>query len=162
MSHQCHSFFSPPICFPRSALRADCGMNVHSNCQKKVANLCGINQKLLSEALFQVSQVCAVPCWVHFNECNKGKEKFHCLTFTVSSFFSVMFMFFLSFFPFSSSFFFRNQSGSLKNQMTQTLESTKMSVMQQQTLVVRFMHCKTHLNISSSLKSSFHLFLQVR
>uniref|UniRef100_A0A665UD33 Protein kinase C n=1 Tax=Echeneis naucrates TaxID=173247 RepID=A0A665UD33_ECHNA len=35
----------------------DCGMNVHSYCQKKVANLCGINQKLLAEALSQVSQV---------------------------------------------------------------------------------------------------------
>ncbi|XP_053577175.1 protein kinase C delta type [Bombina bombina] len=34
----------------------DCGMNVHHKCQKKVANLCGINQKLLSEALNQVSQ----------------------------------------------------------------------------------------------------------
>uniref|UniRef100_UPI0037E8D8CA protein kinase C delta type-like isoform X2 n=1 Tax=Semicossyphus pulcher TaxID=241346 RepID=UPI0037E8D8CA len=34
----------------------DCGMNVHANCQKKVANLCGINQKLLAEALSQVSQ----------------------------------------------------------------------------------------------------------
>lgn len=32
-------------------------MNVHSYCQKKVANLCGINQKLLAEALTQVSQV---------------------------------------------------------------------------------------------------------
>ncbi|XP_007956122.1 protein kinase C delta type [Orycteropus afer afer] len=35
---------------------ADCGMNVHHKCQKKVANLCGINQKLLAEALNQVSQ----------------------------------------------------------------------------------------------------------
>uniref|UniRef100_A0A8D3C7I3 Protein kinase C n=1 Tax=Scophthalmus maximus TaxID=52904 RepID=A0A8D3C7I3_SCOMX len=35
----------------------DCGMNVHTNCKKKVANLCGINQKLLAEALSQVSQV---------------------------------------------------------------------------------------------------------
>ncbi|XP_023611450.1 protein kinase C delta type isoform X2 [Myotis lucifugus] len=34
----------------------DCGMNVHHKCQKKVANLCGINQKLLAEALNQVSQ----------------------------------------------------------------------------------------------------------
>ncbi|XP_058148603.1 protein kinase C delta type isoform X3 [Dasypus novemcinctus] len=34
----------------------DCGMNVHHKCQKKVANLCGINQKLLAEALTQVSQ----------------------------------------------------------------------------------------------------------
>lgn len=35
-------------------------MNVHSYCQKKVANLCGINQKVLAEALSQVSQVCTV------------------------------------------------------------------------------------------------------
>ncbi|XP_019942530.2 protein kinase C delta type-like [Paralichthys olivaceus] len=34
----------------------ECGMNVHSYCQTKVANLCGINQKLLAEALSQVSQ----------------------------------------------------------------------------------------------------------
>ncbi|KAH0630058.1 hypothetical protein JD844_012652 [Phrynosoma platyrhinos] len=33
----------------------ECGMNVHHKCQKKVANLCGINQKLLAEALNQVS-----------------------------------------------------------------------------------------------------------
>ena len=32
-------------------------MNVHHKCQMKVANLCGINQKLLAEALNQVSQV---------------------------------------------------------------------------------------------------------
>ncbi|NXX73445.1 KPCD kinase, partial [Urocolius indicus] len=34
----------------------ECGMNVHHKCQNKVANLCGINQKLLAEALNQVSQ----------------------------------------------------------------------------------------------------------
>ncbi|XP_044307088.1 protein kinase C delta type isoform X2 [Varanus komodoensis] len=34
----------------------ECAMNVHHKCQKKVANLCGINQKLLAEALNQVSQ----------------------------------------------------------------------------------------------------------
>ncbi|XP_015203647.1 protein kinase C delta type isoform X2 [Lepisosteus oculatus] len=34
----------------------DCQMNVHHKCQTKVANLCGINQKLLAEALTQVSQ----------------------------------------------------------------------------------------------------------
>uniref|UniRef100_A0A8B9GID7 protein kinase C n=1 Tax=Amazona collaria TaxID=241587 RepID=A0A8B9GID7_9PSIT len=38
----------------------ECGMNVHHKCQKKVANLCGINQKLLAEALNQVSQVCLI------------------------------------------------------------------------------------------------------
>ena len=42
-------------------------MNVHHKCQDKVANLCGINQKLLAEALTQVSQVghpnvCASVC----------------------------------------------------------------------------------------------------
>uniref|UniRef100_A0A8C4TGD3 Protein kinase C n=1 Tax=Erpetoichthys calabaricus TaxID=27687 RepID=A0A8C4TGD3_ERPCA len=35
----------------------ECAMNVHHKCQTKVANLCGINQKLLAEALTQVSQV---------------------------------------------------------------------------------------------------------
>uniref|UniRef100_A0AAX7T2B8 Protein kinase C n=1 Tax=Astatotilapia calliptera TaxID=8154 RepID=A0AAX7T2B8_ASTCA len=38
----------------------DCAMNVHHKCQDKVANLCGINQKLLAEALTQVSQVSSV------------------------------------------------------------------------------------------------------
>uniref|UniRef100_A0A803YFG2 Protein kinase C n=1 Tax=Meleagris gallopavo TaxID=9103 RepID=A0A803YFG2_MELGA len=38
----------------------ECAMNVHHKCQKKVANLCGINQKLLAEALTQVSQVCFI------------------------------------------------------------------------------------------------------
>uniref|UniRef100_A0A8C7MU46 Protein kinase C n=1 Tax=Oncorhynchus kisutch TaxID=8019 RepID=A0A8C7MU46_ONCKI len=31
----------------------ECGMNVHHKCQKKVANLCGVNQKLMAEALQQ-------------------------------------------------------------------------------------------------------------
>uniref|UniRef100_A0A8C1L8T1 Protein kinase C n=1 Tax=Cyprinus carpio TaxID=7962 RepID=A0A8C1L8T1_CYPCA len=35
----------------------ECSMNVHHKCQTKVANLCGINQKLLAEALTQVSLV---------------------------------------------------------------------------------------------------------
>ncbi|KAL0962836.1 hypothetical protein UPYG_G00346140 [Umbra pygmaea] len=29
----------------------ECGMNVHHKCQNKVANLCGVNQKLMAEAL---------------------------------------------------------------------------------------------------------------
>lgn len=41
---------------------SDCSMNVHHKCQTKVANLCGINQKLLAEALTQVSQVCRHVC----------------------------------------------------------------------------------------------------
>lgn len=49
-------FFSADLFF----LLADCAMNVHHKCQDKVANLCGINQKLLAEALTQVSQVSSV------------------------------------------------------------------------------------------------------
>ncbi|XP_063782877.1 protein kinase C theta type isoform X2 [Pseudophryne corroboree] len=30
---------------------AECGMNVHHKCENKVANLCGVNQKLMAEAL---------------------------------------------------------------------------------------------------------------
>ncbi|XP_072329248.1 protein kinase C delta type-like isoform X1 [Scyliorhinus torazame] len=33
----------------------ECMMNVHHKCQSKVANLCGINQKLMAEALNQIS-----------------------------------------------------------------------------------------------------------
>lgn len=43
----------------------DCAMNVHHKCQDKVANLCGINQKLLAEALTQVSQVSSWGLSVH-------------------------------------------------------------------------------------------------
>ncbi|XP_073405716.1 protein kinase C delta type isoform X3 [Dendrobates tinctorius] len=40
----------------KQGLKCDeCAMNVHHKCQTKVANLCGINQKLLAEALTQVS-----------------------------------------------------------------------------------------------------------
>lgn len=48
----------------------DCGMNVHHKCQTKVANLCGINQKLLAEALTQVSQVCGSMCNYCFKKQN--------------------------------------------------------------------------------------------
>lgn len=47
----------PDGCVTILAFLLECGMNVHHKCQKKVANLCGINQKLLAEALNQVSQV---------------------------------------------------------------------------------------------------------
>uniref|UniRef100_A0A8C9Z5V4 Protein kinase C n=1 Tax=Sander lucioperca TaxID=283035 RepID=A0A8C9Z5V4_SANLU len=32
----------------------ECSMNVHHKCQKKVANLCGVNQKLMAEALAMI------------------------------------------------------------------------------------------------------------
>ncbi|KAM5170295.1 protein kinase C theta type [Mantella aurantiaca] len=33
---------------------AECGMNVHHKCENKVANLCGVNQKLMAEALAMI------------------------------------------------------------------------------------------------------------
>ncbi|KAJ8384542.1 hypothetical protein AAFF_G00200750 [Aldrovandia affinis] len=33
----------------------ECSMNVHHKCEKKVANLCGVNQKLMAEALAMIS-----------------------------------------------------------------------------------------------------------
>ncbi|XP_060766140.1 protein kinase C, delta b [Neoarius graeffei] len=60
-----HNYMSPTFCdhcgsllwgMVKQGLKCeDCGMNVHHKCQTKVANLCGINQKLLAEALTQVS-----------------------------------------------------------------------------------------------------------
>ncbi|XP_068576069.1 protein kinase C delta type-like [Cebidichthys violaceus] len=61
-----HNYKSPTFCdhcgsllwglYKQGLKCEDCGMNVHSNCQKKVANLCGINQKLLAEVLSQIGQ----------------------------------------------------------------------------------------------------------
>ncbi|KAG7233135.1 hypothetical protein INR49_007431, partial [Caranx melampygus] len=58
-----NNYMSPPsvttvaVCCGASSSRAsNCAMNVHHKCQDKVANLCGINQKLLAEALTQVTQ----------------------------------------------------------------------------------------------------------
>uniref|UniRef100_A0A673JD99 Protein kinase C n=1 Tax=Sinocyclocheilus rhinocerous TaxID=307959 RepID=A0A673JD99_9TELE len=47
----------PDYLFAIVSSLSDCSMNVHHKCQTKVANLCGINQKLLAEALTQVSSV---------------------------------------------------------------------------------------------------------
>nr|XP_033782453.1 protein kinase C delta type isoform X2 [Geotrypetes seraphini] len=62
-----YNYMSPTFCdhcgsllwgLVKQGLKCDeCAMNVHHKCQNKVANLCGINQKLLAEALTQVSQV---------------------------------------------------------------------------------------------------------
>uniref|UniRef100_A0A671MAN4 Protein kinase C n=1 Tax=Sinocyclocheilus anshuiensis TaxID=1608454 RepID=A0A671MAN4_9TELE len=58
-----HNYMSPTFCdhcgsllwgMVRQGLKCEeCSMNVHHKCQTKVANLCGINQKLLAEALTQ-------------------------------------------------------------------------------------------------------------
>uniref|UniRef100_A0A673KV96 Protein kinase C n=1 Tax=Sinocyclocheilus rhinocerous TaxID=307959 RepID=A0A673KV96_9TELE len=60
-----HNYMSPTFCdhcgsllwgMVKQGLKCEeCCMNVHHKCQSKVANLCGINQKLLAEALTQVS-----------------------------------------------------------------------------------------------------------
>ncbi|XP_077450682.1 protein kinase C theta type isoform X2 [Stigmatopora argus] len=56
-----HNYKSPTFCqhcgtllwgLAKQGLKCEeCAMNVHHKCQKKVANLCGINQKLMAEAL---------------------------------------------------------------------------------------------------------------
>ncbi|XP_056885751.1 protein kinase C delta type-like isoform X2 [Takifugu flavidus] len=61
-----HNYRSPTFCdhcgsllwgLYKQGLKCDeCSMNVHTYCKEKVANLCGVNQKLLAEALSQVSQ----------------------------------------------------------------------------------------------------------
>uniref|UniRef100_A0A8C6NM45 Protein kinase C n=1 Tax=Nothobranchius furzeri TaxID=105023 RepID=A0A8C6NM45_NOTFU len=60
-----YNYKSPTFCqhcgtllwgLARQGLKCDeCSMNVHHKCQKKVANLCGVNQKLMAEALAKVS-----------------------------------------------------------------------------------------------------------
>ncbi|XP_077059263.1 protein kinase C, delta b [Siphateles boraxobius] len=60
-----HNYMSPTFCdhcgsllwgMVKQGLKCEeCSMNIHHKCQSKVANLCGINQKLLAEALTQVS-----------------------------------------------------------------------------------------------------------
>ncbi|KAL6036401.1 hypothetical protein STEG23_012632, partial [Scotinomys teguina] len=59
-----YNYKSPTFCehcgtllwgLARQGLKCDaCGMNVHHRCQTKVANLCGINQKLMAEALAMI------------------------------------------------------------------------------------------------------------
>lgn len=59
-----YNYMSPTFCehcgtllwgLARQGLKCEeCGMNVHHKCQKKVANLCGVNQKLMAEALAMI------------------------------------------------------------------------------------------------------------
>uniref|UniRef100_A0A8C6KWW7 Protein kinase C n=1 Tax=Nothobranchius furzeri TaxID=105023 RepID=A0A8C6KWW7_NOTFU len=62
-----YNYKSPTFCqhcgtllwgLARQGLKCDeCSMNVHHKCQKKVANLCGVNQKLMAEALAVIEKV---------------------------------------------------------------------------------------------------------
>ncbi|XP_032896050.1 protein kinase C theta type [Amblyraja radiata] len=59
-----YNYKSPTFCehcgtllwgLARQGLKCEeCGMNVHHKCQNKVANLCGVNQKMMAEALAQI------------------------------------------------------------------------------------------------------------
>ncbi|XP_035257725.1 protein kinase C theta type-like isoform X1 [Anguilla anguilla] len=59
-----YNYKSPTFCehcgtllwgLARQGLKCEeCSMNVHHKCQKKVANLCGVNQKLMAEALAMI------------------------------------------------------------------------------------------------------------
>uniref|UniRef100_A0A9R1SGR8 Protein kinase C n=2 Tax=Cyprinus carpio TaxID=7962 RepID=A0A9R1SGR8_CYPCA len=61
-----YNYMSPTFCehcgtllwgLARQGLKCEeCGMNVHHKCQRKVANLCGVNQKLMAEALAGVTR----------------------------------------------------------------------------------------------------------
>uniref|UniRef100_A0A8B9J8W8 Protein kinase C n=1 Tax=Astyanax mexicanus TaxID=7994 RepID=A0A8B9J8W8_ASTMX len=65
-----YNYKSPTFCehcgtllwgIARQGLKCEeCSMNVHHKCQKKVANLCGVNQKLMAEALLRIITVSSV------------------------------------------------------------------------------------------------------
>uniref|UniRef100_A0A8C0PYC1 Protein kinase C n=2 Tax=Canis lupus familiaris TaxID=9615 RepID=A0A8C0PYC1_CANLF len=67
-----YNYKSPTFCehcgtllwgLARQGLKCDaCGMNVHHRCQTKVANLCGINQKLMAEALAMIESTQQARC----------------------------------------------------------------------------------------------------
>lgn len=77
------SFWSTPGFFPCSSRAtffvSACGMNVHHRCQTKVANLCGINQKLMAEALAMIESTQQVKQTLHWcdSRCplNKGHPR---------------------------------------------------------------------------------------
>ncbi|XP_006633404.1 protein kinase C theta type [Lepisosteus oculatus] len=67
-----YNYKSPTFCehcgtllwgLARQGLKCEeCGMNVHHKCQKKVANLCGVNQKLMAEALAMIESAQQARC----------------------------------------------------------------------------------------------------
>uniref|UniRef100_A0A673IH32 Protein kinase C n=1 Tax=Sinocyclocheilus rhinocerous TaxID=307959 RepID=A0A673IH32_9TELE len=71
-----YNYMSPTFCehcgtllwgLARQGLKCEeCGMNVHHKCQRKVANLCGINQKLMAEALAMIESTQQVGRHIHY------------------------------------------------------------------------------------------------
>ncbi|KAK6482557.1 protein kinase C theta type-like [Huso huso] len=67
-----HNYKSPTFCehcgtllwgLAKQGLKCEeCGMNIHHKCQKKVANLCGVNQKLMAEALAVIESAQQARC----------------------------------------------------------------------------------------------------
>uniref|UniRef100_A0A4X2L6K7 Protein kinase C n=1 Tax=Vombatus ursinus TaxID=29139 RepID=A0A4X2L6K7_VOMUR len=67
-----YNYKSPTFCehcgtllwgLAKQGLKCDaCGMNVHHRCQTKVANLCGVNQKLMAEALAMIESTQQARC----------------------------------------------------------------------------------------------------
>uniref|UniRef100_A0A671LJP2 Protein kinase C n=1 Tax=Sinocyclocheilus anshuiensis TaxID=1608454 RepID=A0A671LJP2_9TELE len=75
-----YNYMSPTFCehcgtllwgLARQGLKCEeCGMNVHHKCQRKVANLCGVNQKLMAEAHLRCLQFCLSKICLHFGWIN--------------------------------------------------------------------------------------------
>uniref|UniRef100_A0A8C9T7L2 Protein kinase C n=1 Tax=Scleropages formosus TaxID=113540 RepID=A0A8C9T7L2_SCLFO len=69
-----YSYKSPTFCehcgtllwgLARQGLKCEeCCMNIHHKCQMKVANLCGVNQKLMAEALAMIESTQQVSVWI--------------------------------------------------------------------------------------------------
>uniref|UniRef100_A0A8C9UB41 Protein kinase C n=1 Tax=Scleropages formosus TaxID=113540 RepID=A0A8C9UB41_SCLFO len=82
-----YSYKSPTFCehcgtllwgLARQGLKCEeCCMNIHHKCQMKVANLCGVNQKLMAEALAMIESTQQVSVWIesgHFYLTQEMKE----------------------------------------------------------------------------------------
>lgn len=53
----------PAVGLAKQGLKCEaCGMNVHQKCHRKVANCCGINEKLMTEALAMMESIQQARC----------------------------------------------------------------------------------------------------